>query len=499
MKTFLTQISAIFVAISVISVAPTFAAGDRVALVLGAASYKSLPPLRNTVNDAIAIASTLEGMGFEVETLINTPLDQVREALNIFTFRAETADLALIYFAGHGVEVEGENFLVPIDAVAETNADLFRQAISLKELLRAVESARQMRIIILDSCRDNPLDGSLVHANSTSMGQSQSSQDGGLAVPSPERGTMVAFAAKDGHVALDGTGENSPYAKALMRHLPTSGLDISLVFRRVRDEVLRTTGNRQEPHTYGSLPGIPYFLAGPANNERAPDLKQREEAWSSIRPDQELQLAALAQEGNTRSILGLAYMRLNPSSDRFDPDEGADLLSRAAEAGSPEAQFELAQLFETGVGVERSETRALALYLEAADQNFPDAINDLGFFYFQGALGLPRDPQKGLAMFERAANLRHPQAMFNFAALIDDGLVPGKTSEDAARYLYQALRSGSEIVMQTLLDSPLMFKEPTRRALQDELRRNTLYEGAIDGDIGPQSQRSIRRAYGLED
>jgi len=197
-------------------------------------------------------------------------------------------------------------------------------------------------------------------------------------------------------------------------------------------------------------------------------------------------------------MLGLAYIRLNPNQDRFDPAAAIEFLQRAADAGSPEAQFELAKLYERGTGVEPDPAKALALYRAAADQNFADAINDLGFLHYQGGLGLPANPQKALTFFERAADLRHPQAQFNFAALIDDGLIPNKDPEDAAQYLYAALRSGSSDVLKLLSERPTMFTDQTRKALQAKLKDNDFYQGSIDGDFGPGTQRGIRRAYGLD-
>ena len=269
------------------------------------------------------------------------------------------------------------------------------------------------------------------------------------------------------------------------------------MFRQVRDRVLEKTHNLQEPHTYGSLTGVPFYLAGPGAGQSDVSQQDAVDAWAEIRPDQEEQLLALADLGDTRSMLGLAYMRLNPNEGRFDPREAVKFLERASEAGSPEAQFELARLYERGTGVSADEARALELYRAAADQDFADAINDLGFMYHQGGLGLRPDPKKALEYFERAANLRHPQAQFNFAAMIDDGLIPSKGPGDAARYLYEALRSGSSDVLNLLSERPNMFTAQTRRALQSVLKDHDFYAGAIDGEFGPGTRQSIRLAFGL--
>ncbi|MFD2853852.1 caspase family protein [Seohaeicola zhoushanensis] len=478
------------------------AAPDRVALVLGNGAYQTIEPLSNTRNDAQAMANTLSSIGFDVTLALDATSTQTFELLDEFAFRAETADLALIYYAGHGVEVQGENFLIPVDANVASNRDVQRQSVSLKQLLSAVERARKMRVVILDSCRNNPL-GDLIDLNDTDT-KLQPTEDatrgvGGLAPADPDRGTLVAFAAKDGQVALDGSGDNSPYAMALMEKMVVPGLEISLMFRQVRDRVLEITHNLQEPHTYGSLSGVPFYMAGPAKGQADVDNGDALSAWTKIKPDQEQQLLALAELGDTRSMLGLAYMRLNPNEGRFNPKEAVSFLERAAKAGSPEAQFELAKLYERGTGVERDEARALELYQEAADQDFADAINDLGFLHYQGGLGLPADPKRALEYFERAADLRHPQAQFNFAALIDDGLIPTKGPEDAAGYLYEALRSGSSDVLNLLSERPNMFTRQTRRALQGKLKEHGFYAGGLDGEFGAGTKKSIRLAYGLSE
>lgn len=488
--------------VSALCVSSAAFAAERVALVIGIAQYQSITPLRNTVNDANALSKTLEGVGFEVTKLVDANVADINTALNRFSFEAEAAELALIYFAGHGVEVQGENFLIPADADIKSNADVQAQAVSLKQFLGAVDSARKMRIVILDSCRNNPFDDLIdLTANAGTAGASGDGQTrgvGGLAPPAPDRGTLVAFAARDGNVALDGAGKNSPFAKALVESLAEPDLEISLMFRQVRDQVLASTNNQQEPYTYGSLPGIAFYLSGEKAKAVAgsnpQDLKN---AWANMRPSDEVQFRKLAEEGDTRSLLGLAYRHLNPAESSFDPKQAVTYLAQAVEAGSAEAQYELATLFEAGKGVAQSNDRALALYRQAAEQDYADALNDIGFFYFYGSLGVQKDDAKALGFIERAADQRHPQAMFNFAALIDDGLVSGKTPRDAALYLYGAVRSGSQDVLEALSDHPKSFEKTTWRELQAVLQQYAFYEGVLDGDFGPGTKRGLERAIGV--
>ena len=471
------------------------AATDRVALVIGQGTYQTVGALDNTIKDAGLIAQTLTDIGFEVTLVTDAGYQDLRAAMDRFAFRSETADLALIYYAGHGVEVQGVNYLIPVDADVQTVRDVQRQSVSLDDFLATVDRARVMRIVILDSCRDNPFGEAVDLA--VKPGDLSTPAKGGLAPPSPERGTLVAFAARDGQVALDGLAGNSPFAIALADKMRVPGLEISLMFRQVRDAVLAATLNQQEPNTYGSLSGVPFYLAGPAEGQADPAADARV-AWAQVRPEQEAQLAALADLGDTRSMLGLAQMRLNPEATVFDPAEAVALLTRAAAAGSPEAQFELAKLYEQGIGVDPDPARALQLYQQAAAQDFADAINDLGFMHYQGGLGLTPDPDAALKLFERAANLRHPQALFNFAALIDDGRITTKDKAAAAGYLYDALRSGSTDVLDILSEKPNMFTVETRKALQARLSESGFYDGALDGAFGPGTVKALRQAFGLK-
>jgi hypothetical protein len=475
-------------------------AGPRVALVIGMAKYQNIPTLTNTVADATAVADKLKTLGFEVDTSIDQPLAQLVDTVNRFSFRSETADIAIVYYAGHGVELNGENFLIPVDISITKPEQIASQAITLKMLLKSVENARKLRVVILDSCRNNPFADWPVQevAKATSAdfqtGEVTKLRAGGLATPSVDRGMLVVYSAKEGAVALDGEGVHSPFAQALLTELPARNLEIGMMFRKVRDLVMNETKNKQEPHFYGSLSGVPFFLAG--SDLDVASIDDRKTAWGALAPDQALQLASLADEGNTRAMIGLGYMSLAPDKTRFKPEKAFDLFSRAAAAGDPEAMFELGKLYEKGIGTGQDFDKAIALYRRSADLGFADALNDLGFLYYQGASGLPRDQAKGVELFLKAADLRHPQAMYNVAALIDDGVIKGKTPDDAAHYLYAALRSGVRDVLAQLTERPDQFKPATRKALQAELARNDLYKGRIDGQIGKGTQRSIRIAFG---
>jgi uncharacterized caspase-like protein len=476
-------------------------AANRVALVIGMSQYETIPALGNPVKDATAIAEKLKGLGFEVDRALDLPLADLVKRVEAFSFRSETADIALVYYAGHGVELNGQNFLIPVDVKITKPSDIGAQAITLKQLLAAVENARKLRIVILDSCRNNPFEDwpvqEVAKAGSEDFDstETRSLRKQGLTEPSVDKGTLVVYAAKDGEVALDGEGEHSPFATALIEQLPARNVEIGMMFRQVRDAVLRETKNKQEPHFYGSLSGVPFFLAGSDTNIAS--LTDRKQAWGSLAPDQALQLASLAEEGNVRAMIGLGYMSLSTNDKaRFQPEKALALFTEAAAKGDPEAMFELGKLYEKGIGTAQDVDKALALYQKSADLGFADAINDLGFLYYQGAAGQKPDKKKAVALFLKAADLRHPQAMYNVAALIDDGLVEGKTPDDAGKYLYAALRTGVKSVLDQLSTNPNQFKPATRKALQAELARHKLYDGKIDGAIGKGTQRSLRIAFG---
>ena len=356
---------------------PLPALAKNVALVVGMGSYAHIIPLKNTLNDARDIAAKLTELGFEVTLALDKSQADLLDIMSIFAFRAETADLALIYFSGHGVQVSNVNYMIPIDANITSNLDIQRLSISQGQFMEVAEKARKMRILILDSCRNRPFND-LIDTSQDSFvplddqAATRGTSGIGLAPSDPKRGTLVAYAAIDGQLALDGQDRNGPYAEALIRNMGTPGLEIGLMFAKVRDEVMAKTGNLQEPWTYGSLPSKPFAIvqsdAGPVEAGQAATAIDPRDAWSdSIRPDQEQLLLAMADSGDTRSLLGLAYIRLNPRDNRYNLPEALEFLERAAREGAPDAEFELGKLYEQGLGVPADPARALQLYQASAE------------------------------------------------------------------------------------------------------------------------------------
>jgi hypothetical protein len=247
----------VFVAIS----ATGAMAERRVALVIGNAAYQNASALTNTVSDAKAMARMLEKAGFDVvESRTDLGVVEFKRTLREFMFTAHDADIAVVYFAGHGIEIRGSNYLIPVDAKLRSDYDADDEAISLERLILAVEPVRQLRLIILDACRDNPF---LRRMQRTFAARAVT---GGLATVEPSAGnTLIAYAAKAGSVSYDGAGPNSPFTTALMKHLFEPGLDIRIALGRVRDEVMKTTANRQEPFVYGSLGGTTIALVKAAD------------------------------------------------------------------------------------------------------------------------------------------------------------------------------------------------------------------------------------------
>ncbi len=266
-------------------------AEKRVALVIGNSAYKHTAELRNPRNDAEALAEKLSGLNFSVVEGYDLDHREAREKLREFGAVVRDADVALFFYAGHALQVDGKNYLLPVDARLEDERDLSFEALPMYLVQDELSSAKQLRLVILDACRDNPL---AVSMNRWS-GSRSVTQARGLArveTTSTDRktaDTLIAYATNANTTADDGSGNHSPYTNALLRHIATPGLDVRLMFGRVGDSVQEETNNRQEPFVYGSLGGKTWSFnpdGSTLGHSLASDIKEFQELfeyWKLVR------------------------------------------------------------------------------------------------------------------------------------------------------------------------------------------------------------------------
>ena len=430
---------------------PAFAE-KRVALVLGNSAYQNVAPLANPVNDSARIAATLKEAGFDVvDSRRDLPAAETRRALRDFADRARDADIAVVYYAGHGIEVDGANYLIPVDARLERDTDIYDEGLSLDRILIAIEPAKKLRLVILDACRDNPFSRTMKRTvASRAIGQ-------GLAKVEPTSpNVLIAYSAKAGSTAADGDGQNSPFTSALSHHLTKPGLDVRRAFGFVRDEVLKTTGNKQEPFVYGSLGGedVPLVPARPAAAAApaAPALSAQAEA----RRDYELAL----QIGN-KSALN-AFLAQYP--DGFYASLAKLQLDKIAAEETRVAATEKARLAEqerarlAAEGAQKSQQTKAEAEAKAAEQ-----------------ARVAAEKAKQVAQDQAAAAEQKRAATESAAA--DKASAPAPAEKDKAVNV-AALAAGPP-------------QADVTKSVQAELRRVGCLTGSADGNWNSSSQRSL--------
>jgi len=258
----------------VTALGPDSALADRrVALVIGNSAYKNVSALPNPSRDAKSIAASFKSVGYNVVTATDVGIVEFRRQLRLFEETAASADIAVVFYAGHGIEVAGINYMIPVDAKLASDRDIDDEAIDLDRFLKSVNESKRLGLVMLDACRDNPFVPKMKQQR-VSVARGVSS--GRLTVVEPtNQNTLIAYAAKAGAVAEDGTNEHSPYTAALLNHLFEAGLDIRFALGRVRDDVRESTANRQEPFYTGSLGGTTIALVSAPEKPTAaaPDLE----------------------------------------------------------------------------------------------------------------------------------------------------------------------------------------------------------------------------------
>jgi hypothetical protein len=237
--------------------ASTANAATRVALVIGNSSYTSVPTLPNSRNDAEDIGAALRNLGFDVVEGRDLDRRGMADAVRRFARKLPGSDIALFFYAGHGVQIGGNNYLLPTDVRVETSSDVKLDTIDVGTIMEEMGAEKRVNLIFLDACRDNPFANSLAFS-----GRSISSR--GLAQQDSSIGSLIAFATQPNNIALDGSGRNSPFTQALLKHLKTPGLEIRTMLSRVRNDVIAATGGKQVPWENSSLTGEIVLVPSPS-------------------------------------------------------------------------------------------------------------------------------------------------------------------------------------------------------------------------------------------
>jgi tetratricopeptide (TPR) repeat protein len=230
----------------------------RTALIIGNGAYMNARPLDNPPRDAKLIAAALKDVGFQTVTLsYDLTRDKFFEALRAFASDAEKADWAVVYYAGHGLEIGGVNYLVPVDARLAADKDAETEAVALEQVIAAVGGAHKLRLVMLDACRNNPFAPTMKQTMELKLVEK------GFSDIEPAAGFMVVYAAKHGQTALEGDGVDSPFATAVARDIREPRVEVRKLFDLVRDDVWTASKHQQQPFTYGSPPGREdfYFVA----------------------------------------------------------------------------------------------------------------------------------------------------------------------------------------------------------------------------------------------
>lgn len=589
-------------------------AENRFALVIGNAAYAT-GRLANPRNDAEAVAKSLSEVGFNVTTVLDANHDSMRAAIVEFGRRLRGSDgVGLFYYAGHGVQVNGENYLIPTGADIKDASEVALAAVNLSELLGAMEhGATALNIAIIDACRDNPF---AVAGRSLARG---------LAPVSAPSGTLIAFATGPGQVALDGTGPNSPYSGALAAEIPSAGLPLEEVFRRTRRKVLEVTKGQQTPWEHSSLTAEFFFRPKVAEQEAT--LKPGERARVAAAAPEDTQIAEIREwekiKGSADKAILKRYIQRYPNgyftelaavklaklqqleaaeendpwswistgtpvqppkpgeAERLyeravkleaakpaagettaTPAEIVALYKRAAELGLPAAMFALGKAYDAGNGVEVSLAEAARWYTKAADRGHSGAMVSLASMYelgegltrniaeaarlykragdlgdangltsiayltYQGE-GVERNWIEARRLYTRAADKGSVRAMFNLALMLirgeggkadtsaavkllrgaadkghagamrelaflyDEGRGITKDPKKAAEYLIASYRAGNKDPRLDIRRRPDAWSFATKRAIQQQLKAEGLYDGPAFGWINVGTRRAI--------
>jgi uncharacterized protein len=531
-----------------ISVHAEAEAGVRLALVLGNARYQSVPALANPANDAADLAQALRAVGFEVIETRDATRAAMAAAVRDFSERLHGADVALFFYSGHGLQMNGENYLLPVDAKIENQADVRFNTINLSDIQQEMEASGRVNIIILDACRTNPFAETLNHgrgAPTRGLGR----------VDAAGEGSLIVYATQPNNVAFDGAGRNSPFTAALVKHIGTPGLEVRQMISKVRGDVLEATDRRQTPWDSSSLVGDVYLAgsptpapqavvgsgapateappAAPANVSSPAVVAQsatsapqpsnpappqpaapipQSEAKSGLAADCE-HLAAPAppfatpgqvKEAKTRDYAPAipvceAAVAAAPNDPRlqyllglaYDVTknylQAAHHYAKAADSGYVNAEDALGVLFATGRGVVKDEQRAFDLLNKAAIGGSPSGMGNLGVMYSSGFF-VKEDDAKALDWYEKSIEAGNSFGLAQAGVMYFNGKGTPRDYNAAAQYFQQAADLGDGYSLKFLAlmyERGLLGKVDLEKAGALRLQASQIDPTAQNPDVPP--------------
>ena len=416
-------------------------AGVRLALVVGNSQYQAVPALDNPSNDAADLAQALRGAGFEVIEQRDATREAMAKAAHEFSDRLRGADVALFFYAGHGLQMDGENYLLPVDAKIENPSDVRFNTINLADIQQEMEEngGGRANIIILDACRNNPFAEKLAQG-----GRAAPARDLGR-VDARGEGSLIVFSTQPNNVALDGTGRNSPFTSALLKYVNAPGLEVRQMISRVRGDVLQATGRRQTPWDSSSLVGDVYLASPPTESKAqaaptpAPVVSAqtatppRDAAAPSSEPDNECDRIAALHLPHTST----AAVHETPETDWI---RGVAACQAEVQAHPGEMRFvyQLARAQDHT----KSYIEALHNYKAVTDAGFVEAMVDLGAMYYYGN-GVIQSYQTAFDYFVKAAAAGSIRALANVASMYGDGLGVAKDDAKSLDYAEKAVEAGN--------------------------------------------------------
>ena len=396
------------------------AAAKRLALVLGNSHYQNAPVLENPANDAQDLARTLRTLGFEVIEQHDATRDAMAKAVRDFADQMPGTDMVLFFYAGHGLQMNGENYLLPVDVQISTPADVRFNTINLSDIRGEMEDSGHTSIIILDACRDNPFTDKLAQAGRSLGGR------GLRPMEAAGQGSLVVYSTQPNNIALDGVGRNSPFTASLLKRMTTPGLEVRQMISRVRGDVLTATDNRQTPWDSSSLVGDVYLAAAPAGGTASPPASEPAVVAQAPSPPRQSPAPAstpVAEAETECERLAAFHMPVTTAEEVREAaatnwHHAADLCRAEVQAHPGDPRF----IYALGRAQDQLKNYVEALhdFRTAANAGHVDALVELGRLYYFGH-GVLQSYSQAFGFFNKAMEAGSARALANVAAMTGNG------------------------------------------------------------------------------